>query len=219
MDEEFLKDNITDMCEHIRKFMKLEKKKYEKMKGYVSNFEAAYKKAKEKGLPELPHTYRMYQLLENSKISDHEYMMVLTGISTESNDLYTDAMRSLLKLSNSSRSQGIQKEESMVENDPNLDTFWGPATGQRFSASSIPYTARPRFPGHQPWRNPNSKQGVLPQRITQKPLNPIKKGKTLLCNSCGSYRHLAKDCPHKYESQFHHENSENRALILMYTLL
>ena len=27
MDEEFLKDNITDMCEHIRKFMKLEKKK------------------------------------------------------------------------------------------------------------------------------------------------------------------------------------------------
>ena len=35
----------------------------------------------------------------------------------------------------------------------------------------------------------------------------------MLCNSCGSYRHLAKDCPHKYESQFHHENSENRALV------
>ena len=48
----------------------------------------------------------------------------------------------------------------MIENDPNLDTFWGPASGQRFSAPSIPYTARPRFPGHQPWRNPNSKQGV-----------------------------------------------------------
>ena len=27
IDEEFLKDNITDMCEHIRKFMKFEKKK------------------------------------------------------------------------------------------------------------------------------------------------------------------------------------------------
>ena len=65
MDEEFLKDNITDMCEHIRKFMKLEKKKDEKMKSYVSNFEAAYKKVKEKGLPELPHTYHMYQLLKN----------------------------------------------------------------------------------------------------------------------------------------------------------
>ena len=109
MDEEFLKDNITDMCEHIRKFMKMEKKKDEKMKTYVSNFEAAYKAAKEKGLPELPHTYRMYQLLENSKITDHEYMMVLTGISTDSKDLYADAKKSLLKLFNSSRSQGIQK--------------------------------------------------------------------------------------------------------------
>ena len=133
MDDEFLKDNITDMCEHIRQFMKLEKRKDEKMKNYVSNFEAAYKKAKEKGLPELPHTYRMYQLLENSKISDHEYMMVLTGISTDSKDLYVDAKKSLLKLFNSSRSQGIQKDGSYVENDPNLDTFWGPSAGQRFN--------------------------------------------------------------------------------------
>ena len=42
------------------------------MKGYVSNFEAAYKKAKEKGLPELPHTYHMYQLLENSGVQHQD---------------------------------------------------------------------------------------------------------------------------------------------------
>ena len=214
MDDEFLKDNITDMCEHIRQFMKLEKKKDEKMKSYVSNFEAAYKKAKEKGLPELPHTYRMYQLLENSKISDNEYMMVLTGISTESKDLYTDAKKSLLKLFNSSRSQGIKKDGgSHIENDPNLDTFWGPATGQRFPISGqrfptprIPFMPRPRLPGHLPWRNPNSKQAYQGQRTVSKPLNPIKDGKHLLCNSCGSYRHLAKDCPHRSESQFHQDN-------------
>ena len=34
------------------------------MKNYVSDFETAYKKAKEMGLRELGHTYRMYQLFE-----------------------------------------------------------------------------------------------------------------------------------------------------------
>jgi pyruvate-formate lyase len=125
MDDEFKKDSITDMCEHIRKFMKLEKKEEERMKVYVSNFEAAYQVAKEKGLPELPHAYRMYQLLENAKITDHEYMMVLTGISSDSTDLYNDAKKSLLKLFNSSRSQGVQNEHNTIKHEPNSETFWG----------------------------------------------------------------------------------------------
>ena len=50
------------MCEHIQKFMTQEKKENETTKSYVSNFEAAYKQAA-KELPELPPTYRMYQLL------------------------------------------------------------------------------------------------------------------------------------------------------------
>ena len=57
MDSEFAKDNLTDMCEHIRKFMNLKKDKDVTMKSYISDFEATYKKAKEKGLPEMPHKF------------------------------------------------------------------------------------------------------------------------------------------------------------------
>ena len=69
MDEEFLKNNFRDMCEHMRQFKRREKRKEKIIKEYVSNFEAAYKKAKEIGFSELPHTsYHIYQLLEDSKM-------------------------------------------------------------------------------------------------------------------------------------------------------
>ena len=194
MDDEFKKDSITDMCEHIRKFMKMEKKEEEKMKSYVSNFEAAYKVAKEKGLPELPHTYRMYQLLENANITDNEYMMVLTGITSNSTDLYDDAKKSLLKLFNSARNQGTQNDSSSIKHEPNGDTFWGSRSN---NGGKTPFVSKSG--GHTPWRNPHSKQGYQPSRSVSKPINPTKDGKQLLCNSCGSYRHFAKVCPYRYE--------------------
>ena len=186
--------------------MKLEKKEEEKMKSYVSNFEAAYKVAKEKGLPELPHAYRMYQLLENANITDNEYMMVLTGITSNSTDLYDDAKKSLLKLFNSARNQGTQNDLSSIKHEPNGDTFWGSRTNNG-KTSFVPKSG-----GHIPWRNPHSKQGYQPSRSVSKPINPTKDGKQLLCNSCGSYRHFAKMCPDRYEGQFHQEKIQGYEL-------
>ena len=84
MDKEFQKDSLTDMCEHIRAFMKMVKGKEQTMKAYISNFEAAYKKAKEKGLPAMPPKFMMWSLLESVNISDPECMLVLTGIPADS---------------------------------------------------------------------------------------------------------------------------------------
>ena len=108
MDNEFQKDNLTDMCEHIRVFMRMTKKKEQTMKAYISDFEAAYKKAKEKGLPAMPHKFMMWSLLESVHITDHEYMLVISAIPTDSPDMYEAAKTSLLKFFNNARSTGAQ---------------------------------------------------------------------------------------------------------------
>ena len=124
LDSEFKKDNLTDMCEHIRHFMKMTKKKDTSMKQYISDFEAAYKKAKEKGLPEMPHKFLMWSLIESVHITDHEYMLVISGISPESPDMYDAAKQSLLRFFNTSRHTGVQSPDN-VAHDPCLDTHYG----------------------------------------------------------------------------------------------
>merc|ERR1711911_88900 len=125
MDKEFQKDSLTDMCEHIRAFMKMVKGKEQTMKAYISDYEAAYKKAKEKGLPAMPPKFMMWSLLESVNISDHEYMLVLTGIPADSPDMYEAAKTSLLRFFNSARNTGAQCKDDGVSLDPMLDTHYG----------------------------------------------------------------------------------------------
>ena len=208
MDQEFAKDNLTDMCEHIRKFMKLSKSKEMTMKAYVSEFEAVYKKAREKGLPDMPHKFLMWFLLESAGISDHEYMLVLTGVPLDSPDMYATAKASLLRFFNAERPKS-QDQGHHIGLDSCMDTHWqgqGPY-GHQGAAGGQP---RPR--GQQggrggrggnriPWRNPNTRQGQ--QEAANKPLNPKDPdGNHYLCNSCGSFRHFAKDCPHRSDPYY-----------------
>ena len=204
MDSEFKKDNLTDMCEHIRLFMRMTKKKETGMKQYISDFEAAYKKAKEKGLPAMPHKFMMWSLLESVHISDQEYMLVISGIPPESPDMYEAAKQSLLRFFNSPRNIGNQNADNIAY-DPSLDTHYGRGyQGQRGGGrgGGGGYGGRGGGRGggrsSSPWRNPNTKGGQHQEAFkSNKPMNPLDKdGKPYNCNSCGSYRHFSKDCQH-----------------------
>ena len=203
MDKEFQKDSLTDMCEHIRAFMKMVKGKEETMKAYISNFEAAYKKAKEKGLPVMPPKFMMWSLLESVNISDHEYMLVLSGIPSDSPDMYEAAKTSLLRFFNSARNTGATCKEDGVL----LDTLYGRGQqgqrgGGRGGGAGGKGGAGYRGRKNSPWRNPNTKGGQQAKN-KDKPMNPLdQNGDPYLCNSCGSFRHYSKDCQHAYETQF-----------------
>ena len=212
MDSEFKKDNLTDMCEHIRLFMKMTKKKETTMKQYISDFEAAYKKAKEKGLPVMPHKFLMWSLLESVHISDQEYMLVISGIPPESLDMYEAAKQSLLRFFNSPRNLGTHSADNIAY-DPSLDTHYGRGYqgqrgGSRGGGYGGGYGARGRGGGRSssPWRNPNTKGGQSQEAFkSNKPMNPLDKdGKPYNCNSCGSYRHFSKDCQHNLTSGTHY---------------
>ena len=98
MDKEFKKDEISDMCEKIRKFMKLHKAKDQTIQQYISEFDQAYQSAKNTGLTDLPDQYLMYMLLENALLKDQDYRLVLTSIDlTKENTLYKQSKESLVK--------------------------------------------------------------------------------------------------------------------------
>lgn len=203
MDQEFQKDSLTDMCEHIRVFMKMTKKKETTMKSYISDYEAAYKKAKEKGLPVMPPKFLMWSLLESVNISDHEYMLVISGIPADSNDMYEDAKKSLLRFFNSARNTGASCQEDGIALDPD-DTHYGRGPQGQRRGGGYP---RGRGGGggrgrkSSPWRNPNTKGGQAQATKNSKPMNPTDSdGNPYRCNSCGSYRHFSKDCQHSHEA-------------------
>ena len=108
--------------------MTMKKSKDITMKAYVSNFEATYKKAKAKGLPEMPHKFLMWSLLESVGITDHEYMLVLTGVPQDSPNMYTAAKTSLLRFFNSDRAQASPGHS--VGLDSCLDTHWSRQGGR-----------------------------------------------------------------------------------------
>ena len=228
MESEYGKDSLTDMCEHIRNFMRMKKKRETPMKTYVSEFEAVYKKAKLKGLPDMPHKFLMWFLLESAGISDHEYMLVLTGVPPDSTDMYTAAKTSLLRFFNAERPKS-DDQGHRIGLDSCDDVHWqgrGQARGQggysRGAQGGRGQQAQggggfnrrggsgARGRGGQgpgPWRNPNTRQGQA--QAANKPLNPKDPdGNFYLCNSCGSFRHFVKECPHRSDPYFNEEEDD-----------
>ena len=89
LDQEYEKDKTQDMCEKIRAFMHYKRKEDMSMQNYIAGFDAAYRIAKNKGLPEMPEPYLMFQIMENSLLSDNEYRMVLTSVDmTKEKEMY-----------------------------------------------------------------------------------------------------------------------------------
>ena len=212
MDSEFAKDSLADMCEHIRNFMTLKKSKDVSMKAYISDFEATYKKARIKGLPEMPHKFMMWFLLESVDITDQEYMLAISGVPTDSADMYGAVKASMLKLFNTHRHVGSQRSEAVVSFDPTLDTHWGHNGGQRGNRGGSFRGGRGGARGRgSTWHNPNTKQGVKAEQAN-KPMNPLDAdGNPYTCNSCGSYRHFTRDCQHAAErkiSQYYGESGD-----------
>ena len=209
LNENFKRDDVSDLFHKFRTFMKLTKSKDKSMKEYITDFEQYYKEATLAGFPEMPDTFLSCQLMESAQISDSEFMLVLAGIEKNDANIFKKIKNNLLKFFDSSRSIGKSiKTESHIEHCS--DTHFGRGGGIRFPGPRFPYTPRPRFQGHQPWRNPMTRQGQMIRPPADKNLNSLgRDGKRMTCNSCGSYRHLVADCWHKAENTetFHAEGA------------
>ena len=99
LDEEFKQEKNTNLCSKIDSFMSVKRKEQETVKDFISNFDQAYIEAINSGLTELPDVYLLWQLLKNCGLSDHEYRLVQTKMTTPRRMSYTSKERRVSRFS------------------------------------------------------------------------------------------------------------------------
>ena len=98
LDEEFQVDEIVGVFNVFETFEAHKKESGVSMKRYISDFEAKYKEAKNKGFPELPQEYLMYKLIKSAGLAPVGEKLVQTEVDyTSKLTLVKNAKAGLLK--------------------------------------------------------------------------------------------------------------------------
>ena len=135
----------------------------------------------------LPSEILAFKLLRNANLNKQERMLVLTGVNfAEKEKMYQQTKDSLIKFMGY-----LTEEKAGAGPNVRLEPAW------KKSASN------------------SYRKGCAQHRNiwwVKKKLNPIgPDGKILLCNSCGSYRHLVAECQDSWENIAKRKTSEFNA--------
>ena len=183
LDRYLLEDEPTNKWNKFEDFEKFERKPGQNIKEYVADFDLKFRKL-EKLHIKLPSEILAFKLLRNAHLSKQERMIVLTGVNfAEKENVYQQTKYSLIKFMGD-----FSKEKAGTGSDVRLEPAW-----KKSASSSNRKACGQRF-----------KIGWM-----KKKLNPLGyDGKILLCNSCGSYRHLVAECQDSWENIAKRKTSE-----------
>lgn len=200
MDKVLGKDDLADSLEKYEDFEEYQRSKDQTVAEFITKFDQKYKKIDKLDM-KLPSPVLAFKLLKKANISKAEKMLVLSGMNYEQkSNLYEQAKASLLKFKGeqgggieagvaSGMSAAIKLEPAwLAENE---EALWTAG----FARRSNNYRSRGRGRG---WRGNSGRftGSAAAYSGKQKPMNPDgADGKPILCRSCGSYRHLVKNCP------------------------
>ena len=211
-------DDLTDAWNKYVEFDDV-RRGDESMSQYISSFDMKYQRVKSKGFV-LSADILAFKLLRCAMLTTEEHMLVMTGLNFESKDtMYTDAVKALKKfkgesVGSGSGSNGFPGVAKGIKVEP--ATFYTGSSNRyrgRGNQRSNGGRGRGSFGGFEnqwsrggsdgQWSNGGSDKrnwrapgpGGDPSDRSGRPLN--KKGKSgeyILCNGCGSYRHLVDSC-------------------------
>ena len=183
LDRYLLEDELMNSWNKFEDFEKFERKHGQNIREYVADFDLKFRKL-EKIHVKLPSEILAFKLLRNANLSKHERMLVLTGVNfAEKEKMYRQTKDSLIKFMGD-----LTEEKAGMGPDVRLEPEW-----KKLARSS-----------YRKGCDQHCKIGWM-----KKKLNPLgSDGKTLLCNSCGSYRHLVAECQDSWENIAKRKTSE-----------
>ena len=193
------KDELVDSIDKFEEFENFERANKQSIRDYIASFDLKYRKLEKLNIMLSPEILA-FKLLRKAKLSKEMRMLVLTGINfSNRNELYEDTKCSLRKfevmMQENVRTESVKAENKNKSFGNNLmkQTYGG-------GVSKISQDTRNRIGTFQYSSN----------RGPRKKINPIGvNGKPLLCNSCGSYRHLLEECPDSWENMEKKNVSKN----------
>ena len=181
------KDEITDTVEKYEDFENLQRADNQSITEFITCFELKYMKLEKRKIKLTPEILA-FQLIRKANISKEMRMLVLTGINfAEREKMYEQSKESLRKfLGDFNRESALD-----VTGEPRY------LAERRNGLLKVEFVKQPDGCNKQRESNRDG-NGVKGLR---KRINPVgADGNTLLCRSCGSYRHLLKDCPDSWEN-------------------
>lgn len=228
LDKQLKVDDLADSCEKYEHFEECIRGENQTVSEFINEFDLRYNKITKKNII-LPQEVLAFKLIKSSKISKEERLLVMTGLDySKKDDLYEQAKQSLKKFKGTGsagcdsaavgQAQAIKIEPTLlVENEEVLWNMGYAKRGGYFRGGS--QYRGPNYPGsyrgfyrgntdrgYHGYRgntNENSRnQAWRPSRGgIKRNVNPTgPDGNTLLCNACGSFRHLIADCPDSWEN-------------------
>ena len=182
LDKYLLEDELMNSWNKFEDFEKFERKPGQKIREYVADFDLKFRKL-EKLHIKLPPEILAFKLLKNANLRKQERMIVLTGVNfAEKENMYQQTKHSLIKFMGD-----LTEEKAGTGQNVRLEPAW--------KSASSSYRKGCAQHGNIGW--------------VKKKLNPVgPDGKILLCNSCGSYRHLVAECQDSWENITKRKNSE-----------
>lgn len=222
-------DELEDSLSKFEDFEDYQRKCDESINTYINNFNQKYQRIAKKGL-KLPSEILAFKLLRRANITREEKMLVVTGMDyAKKSELYEQAQKSLKKFKGenvNNTSSGIAA--SPIKLEPaflaeNEEALW--SAGYAYRGKPRGGRGYNTYRGRGNWRggwngdfsgtsSSASNQGFSWGRgashrggfnsvgnRTERYVNPLgPDGSPLTCKSCGSFRHLIRDCPDSWEN-------------------
>ena len=175
LDKYLLDDELMTSLNKFEDFDNFERKQGQNIREYVANFELKVSKLEKLNI-KLPSEILALKLLRKANLSKQDRMIVLTGVNfADKGNIYKEMKNSLIKFMG-----------ELTERKAGKGSNVRPEPAWKKSTSSSNWK----------WYVQHGSIGVK-----KKKLNPLgSDGQILLCNSCGSYRHLVAKCPDSWEN-------------------
>ena len=207
LDQKLGKDELSDSLKKFEDFEDFCRDSKQSIVEYIANFDQKYNRLEKLDM-KLPPAILAFKLLRKANISTNERLLVLTGMNyAEKDRLYEQAKASLIKFKGK-QGTGCSSGDngaSAIKLEP---TCIAEHEHALIAAGYSVYRGVPRS-SYRGGRNARGNRWK-PRGSSGRHVNPTgMDGKAMLCNSCGSYRHMMINCPDSWENMGNRDTKVN----------
>ena len=199
LDQELGKNAVDDIIEKWEEFDNCKKQDNQTVEDFISDFESKYNRIKASG-SKLPEEILAYMIMKRGGLTHMEKMLIIARIDMEDKANLFKNTKINMKNILGKRLQNKDKGRDEIKFEP---AFL--AEHEEVLAAHGYYRNRANTGPPKPkYYSKGFKKPEFTKRTDKsgKPVNPLgKDGKTMLCKSCGSFRHFVGECPHSHEQK------------------
>ena len=205
LDKHLKKDDLTDSIEKFEEFDDCQRAEGQNITEFIDSFDSKYRRIEKLNM-KMPSEILAFKLIRKANISREEKLLVLTGLNYERREtLYEDAKKSLRKFLGDVHESKTLASEGKCKGSKNLvagdDLERGFLEKEEEALLAAGYVEQTHMDRTRNFRRCGYNGQTRSASLIRKKKNPVgSNGRPLTCRSCGSYRHLVRECSDSWDS-------------------